>query len=239
MSMWQAPPELSEVEQVTFAPGTGLKVLGTPIEHPESTSYRRAYFGKVLDEYEKALYLIQNMGDPQGQHLLIRFCADACRLQYLLRAMDTQVVEDLLLRAERLLRLACEELVGVDLGEAQWLQCHLPMRMGGLGIRNPVAIRDVARLASICSMMALGAELGFPSELLGSPPDTAAILQGVAKWTSSEMDPLKSWVRTGNVADAEPIHCKQRWWSDKVYAAKRLGMLVGLPQRDQGRISKP
>jgi hypothetical protein len=73
---------------IPFTPDSGIKVLGTPVEHPQSSTFRLSTLQQEVDDLKKATHLLSQLGNPQKAHLLLRCCLDACRLQHLLRSMS-------------------------------------------------------------------------------------------------------------------------------------------------------
>jgi hypothetical protein len=79
---------ISQVPRVPWAAGSGLRVLGLPIEYPQSISFKREQLRAVMHHLQDACALLGHLGDPQMQHLLLRYCLDACRVMHMLRGMD-------------------------------------------------------------------------------------------------------------------------------------------------------
>ena len=72
------------------------------------------------------------------------------KLLYLLRKADCSD-NPLLTAFDNTLRSGLSSILNVDLSDIQWLQASLPVRHGGLGIRNAQMLASFAFLASAVS----------------------------------------------------------------------------------------
>jgi len=98
---------------------------------------------------------------------MLRFTAGACKVEHICKAASASILEDtMLLQVSKGLRKVLQQIVKVgDLSTKSWQQAFLPTKLGGLGIRDPLAIARSARLASIINCKAqalrLEAELSY------------------------------------------------------------------------------
>jgi len=84
---------LNNIPQVPWAPNTGLRVLGLPVEHPSSITFRRQQLQGVVAQLGEACSLLGHLGDLQVQHLLLRYSLDACRVMHILRGIDCTALQ--------------------------------------------------------------------------------------------------------------------------------------------------
>ena len=229
-----SPVRLLRTEQ--FVPGSGLKVLGTPVEHPLSTTYRRTVLQDLIDKLEEACQLLSNVGDPQTQHTLQRFCLDACKLQHLLRSMDMSAFPEEVERATAILRDTFSVTLGCPVDDSQWFQATIPLRLGGLGIKGLASGRICARIASVANFLVKASELGFPAETVVAPPDFRACLRDAQRWVGGSFEPVEKWLTSGAITDIMNEHRSQRWWSDCVHKAMWAALRSQGTVRDQCRL---
>ena len=128
-------------------------VLGVPVTHPGGTEFGEQAWEKRV---KKALNTIEVLGHlPQShiQYTLLRFCLSACKVNDLLRACPVQMGEQSCQRLSLGLRQCLNNILGASLTDLQWAQCTLPVRLGGLGIRDPLVERPAARLSGILDFL--------------------------------------------------------------------------------------
>ena len=115
----------------------------------------------------------------QAQQLL-RMTTGACKVEYLLQAMtSSSVVDELAARTSTLMRNAlaailkgsCEEI-----DDEAWATAALPLRMGGFGLRDHMAIALCARLAALVNVSDLAVEIGAEEAYLRLELDKAVSL---------------------------------------------------------------
>ena len=63
--------DLCNVPRVPWAAGHGLKVLGLPVEHPSSSSFRASCLREIVDTRKEMYFELSNLGDPHGQLVAI------------------------------------------------------------------------------------------------------------------------------------------------------------------------
>ena len=122
-----------------FVPGSGIRVLGVPVEHPaEDGSFTKALFGKAVTKLETMCSTLTRLPAAHVQYTLLRYCLDSCRLNFLTRCSSARHIPTLVERADNILRQTLGDVLGTPLTDKQWAQARLPQRHGGLGIGSPV-----------------------------------------------------------------------------------------------------
>ena len=72
----------NEIPRVHWGAGSGLKVFGLPVCFPGSSKFAETTFTEVLKDLQEGCSVLQNQGDAQAEHLLLRYCMDACRIMH-------------------------------------------------------------------------------------------------------------------------------------------------------------
>ena len=122
---------LKRVTVVPFEKGSGVKILGIPINPPGDQGFVRDTLESSVAKQEEACRALGNLRDPQLQHHLLRACFDACKLLFLLRGADCLSHNDLLLRSDQSVRATLDRITDVRSSDSQWEQACLPLRHGG------------------------------------------------------------------------------------------------------------
>ena len=144
-----APPILTGVPWVSWT--GGLRVLGTPLGR---SSYVRSQASAIAEELGHALDVLQCLGCPQSASLILRSCLGAAKTVHLLRSMTYFEANLLAHRVELNLKSAWGAVVGAPLSEALWSLACFPVRLGGLGVVNPVRIHPQAAVSALgCSRL--------------------------------------------------------------------------------------
>lgn len=233
-----APPEslLKNVPVVPFKRGQGLVVLGQPVEHPAGNSYRESYLKERRQQIEDLCGLLGYIGNTQQAYYLMRYCADACKLNHLLRGCNTFHLKMELAFVSDCLREALGSLIGASLPDHAWFQAGLPVRLGGLGIRDPLRVVMAARISAIVGFIEDGDSVGVPNEALRAPPDFLPRATEATNWLGDGWDPLASWISSGRPSCDDGDFKRQKWWDEKIASQMRqwLGELGSL--RDQARL---
>jgi len=86
--------------------------------------------------------------------LRVSFSAPTPRVQHLMRC-SLSVDNPALAHFDMLLRSAISHLINCDLTDEQWLQAPLPIKIGGLGMRQVSSLALPACLASAASTVSL------------------------------------------------------------------------------------
>ena len=128
-SLWNTIP------RVPWRADSGLKVLGLPVCFPRTSKFAESTFTEVLQDLQEACSALQNLGDPQTEHLLLRYCMDACRIMHYLRGIDCTPLTSLIQQAAGIIKQTWAVVLGCPaITDTVWTQSSLPHRLEGLGI---------------------------------------------------------------------------------------------------------
>ena len=132
----------------------GIKILGTPIGHPENVS---RFLIRLTDEHQTLLNRIRLVGDVQAAWLLLVHCA-AARATYALRCFDPEAVEGFARRHDQDMMECLSSILHTNF--AEWSDeardiATLPMSLGGLGVRSAVRTSGPAHWASWADCLAM------------------------------------------------------------------------------------
>ena len=75
----------ADIPVVPWRPDSGLRVLVLLVCYPGSHTFSETLFKGVLSDLEKACGVLHALGDTQTEHLLARYCLDACKIMNYLR----------------------------------------------------------------------------------------------------------------------------------------------------------
>ena len=99
--------------------------------------------------------------------------------------------------------------------DTQWSQATLPIRHGGLGIRDPQRLHPLARIASLCDFALRGRnELCLQDSLPHFPRDAASVLASLSQLlpTTPEVAKMRA-----SPDDFSFQQTKQSWWTEQAY----------------------
>lgn len=151
-------PEGSALRQCRLIPYTvdsGVRVLGLPVHHLHHPQIAKDFLEGHRSEMEAILHKVALFPDPRIQHCLVRTCVDACKVAFVLRGSDAFMHPELLRRADGALRHCFTAILGGEpVGDADWAQICLPMRLGGCGVRSPSLLAAPARVAAMLNWQA-------------------------------------------------------------------------------------
>ena len=231
-------PTLAKIPQVSWAPKFGIRVLGLPVEHPSSVSFCESQMQAAVHGLEDACALLGHLGDPQIQHLLLRYCLDACRVMHFMRGIDCTPLQSLLQSASACVRSCLGDALGDrKLSELEWTQSTLPLRLGGLGIKDPLALLPAARLAASLCYLERGRLLCFPQDVLHVPDDWKAHVKSMHDTLGTNFEPITAWLPLESPTGIDTVHRSQRWWSSHLHKARARRLLDSLPLRDSCRFT--
>ena len=100
---------------------------------------------------------------PQQALQLARATMGACRVEYLLQGLPiSEITQRLALTCSQLLQRNLKKILGSEelLPEAARHLALVPVRMGGLGLRDPTLIHAAVRLAALINVASRAAQLG-------------------------------------------------------------------------------
>ena len=231
---------LQQMKEIPWAPGTGVTVLGSPVTYPgDGEAFIRTFWQAKLQEMKTLLDRISVIGHSQFEHCLLRACADVCRVNHLLRSTSTLLIADILGHMEQLLGEAAERLVGKPLEPQHLQQIFMPIKYGGLGVRNPVDLRDAARVAAVTSYLkdfTPQAECEPAETLERIPEDFITVVMNLRMVLGPEVQPLKDW--STQPEKAKEIGHRltvQQAWQEKVTLRRRRDWLESGTLREKAR----
>ena len=119
-----------------------------------------------------------------------------------------------------------------------WQQATLPIRLGGLGIKDPVSIRPFARIAALANLHVAGKSVGCPGDLLSYiSDDTTATLTEVVSKLGPNQDIPDKWLHEPTlIRHAERQQLSQHWWTAQQAKIRRLNLSHQGTARDQIRL---
>ena len=138
-----------------------------------------------------------------------------------------------------------EDTIGAGgLSSSHWAQCCMPLRLGGLGIKDPLQIQAPAFLSSSIHYLSRGHSVGFHPTL---PPSFLPLLLRFRDHVGPAFDPLPRWLMppvppssTESLAlpltPIDSCHSSQRWWSSAFYSVLPDRISSSLPARDKLRL---
>jgi len=188
---------------------------------------------------DRLLGRLATVPDAQLVHHLLRSCVDACRVNHLLRATNPTHSAPHATKAESAILAAFEGILRVTLQPPQRAQVSLPLRMGGCGVKSPMASMLPARVSALASFYGGGgARVGAPAYLLAPDPDLLREpLLGLQDTLGTSFDPLAAWVQDGSrILGATAEQRTQHWWGEAVARRLRQDLLDLVSNRDQARL---
>jgi hypothetical protein len=224
---------------IPFTDNSGITLLGAPIDFPGSSYHTHRLWSATVDETLELLHRLRLFPNGQIQHALLRYCLDACRVIHLQRSTVTGRAGDAPARLSDALRTACEDMVGVGLPDAAWSQCTLPMRHGGLGVRDPLHTQPAARMAALAGIQLVGIErVGVPAIALSRPAlDLSSVISALQGQLGPNFEPLAGWnANPSQFASATFDHASQRWWAEHVAKERRSRLTHLGTARDMARL---
>ena len=114
------------------------------------------------------------------------------------------------------------DIMGTTLTQAQLVQAGLPLSAGGCGLRCPSVQKPAARLAALATFYTGGVkDIGLPEYCHQILPRWATrLVQDATDRLGPNFDPLTTWAgAVSAMAQAEPEHTQQKWWSDRMAKA--------------------
>ena len=124
----------------------GVELLGSPVHG--SVDFFRSSISKRVDKVLESQTLLSNLEDPQVELHLLRSCQSICKINHLLRTVTPALLTDQLRRFDVGLRRSLEIICRSSITDTAWLQATLPVRLGGLGLREAVKSAPAAYVGS-------------------------------------------------------------------------------------------
>ena len=154
-------------------------LLGSPLTNESIRPALRSAFGTV----SKLCNRIKTLDSHTGLFFLANHTS-APRLSHLMRTTPTFHEPQILEQIDEEVRATAEQVANVRMSGLHWEQASLPVRFGGLGIRNLRSLSYPCFIASLTSAIPLMneiANLGLQSNNNSQP---ASLLQAIASFTA-------------------------------------------------------
>ena len=190
---------------------------------------------QFLSKLKRFTHCLTQLKDPQVALMLLRSSLGFVRINHLMRAVNTSIIEEFLQRFDEALREALCGICGDNLPSEAWDQAGLPIRLGGLGIAHPSFVAPAAFVASSITFMQ-------QIELLDLPPQasspTSAFQTACRRLAASVKDSslLRLWSTAEERIDTTDDHGKQRFWSRAVSDSIRKDLYLNASARDKLRL---
>ena len=131
----------------------------------------------------------------------------------MLRACPVTMGEHSCQRLSLGLRQGLNNILGASLSDLQWSQCTLPVRLGGLGIRDPGVERSAARISGILDFLQKAVtHLGLATSADILPPDTPQVLLCMKKVEKGVPFLAKCTADPTLLLSNSPLESSQKWW---------------------------
>ena len=147
------PPKVQRIEQITG----GAEFLGSPILG--SNTFFDMSFAKRVDKVISCQEHLSDLEDPQVELHLLRSCLSLCKINHLLRTVPPERVQTQLNRFDQGLKHCLETIFNSSLPDQCWRQATLPVRFGGLGLREAARTSAAAFVGSCNSTRDLSCRL--------------------------------------------------------------------------------
>jgi hypothetical protein len=108
----------------------------------------KKYSLSVLRKQSKAFEALRSLEDPHVAYYLLRWSANASRMNYLSRTTPSKYCRTALESFDCEVRQTFVGVSGLALDDDQWTQATFKPREGGLGLRSAAAVADAAYLGS-------------------------------------------------------------------------------------------
>ena len=130
-------------------------------------------------------------------------------------------------------------LSGTALNPEQRVQCTLPIRTGGCGVKGTALLQPAARISAVAGFLSAGGRrVGAPAFALTSEmTDTASVLEDLRSRLGPNFDPLAQWTCNPSlVSTADAAHCAQSWWSAALGKSTLNHLIENARPRNQARM---
>ena len=135
---------------LTIMQSRGVPLLGSAVS--VDPNYLNAIAMKRFQKWKESIHLLMELKAPQLELMLLRACAGAPKLMYLIRSLPPHLLQPSLLDMESLLLTTLRQILveqGSLFGSFQFTLATLPISHSGLGIYNP---RDISMFAYVASL---------------------------------------------------------------------------------------
>ena len=120
--------------------------MGSPICGAETFFYESISkrVNKILDCQNK----LTDLKNPQVELLLLRSCLSLCKINHLIRTVPCAKIQEQLSEFDHGLRRSLETILLSSISDMAWKQASLPIRLGGLGLREASRSSSAAFIGS-------------------------------------------------------------------------------------------
>ena len=132
--------------------GSGIIVLGAPVGYE---AFVREALHDRTEKVRQSTELLPLLQDPHCEFVLLRSCLATPKVMFMLRALDTSQLGNLLDEFDGITRGALSKILGTPVSDIQWEQAKLPAAMGGLGLRSASDHGPLAFATSLLSAQPL------------------------------------------------------------------------------------
>ncbi|XP_062519242.1 uncharacterized protein LOC134194331 [Corticium candelabrum] len=112
----------------------GAEFLGSPVA--KSDSFFNQSFAKRVDNVLSCQDHLSDLEEPQVEMNLLRSCFSICKMYHLIRTVLPGRVTEHLSQFDHGVRRCLEKMFNSSMSDACWKQATLPVRLGGLGLRE-------------------------------------------------------------------------------------------------------
>jgi hypothetical protein len=203
---------------IQIVTGANLELLGAGLT-VEST---RKPLEKILNKVEVLCDRLKLLS-PHPAFFLLKNSLGVQRVIYAMRTSPSFLCTDTLERFDETYRSAVENLLSMSVNNNAWLQCSLPTRKGGLGLRLTTQLALPAFLSSYYSTKPAW------EDLVDTAFVSPCIEEGLEKWDDAN---------NGTRPPLDDYHIQSAWdniQSDLV--SKALNEAEGLPEEDHIRLT--
>lgn len=115
--------------------------------------------------------------------------------------------ERLLQRASSIITATWSKIVGATLEDNEWIQSTLPMRLTGMGIKDPITILPAARVAASLTYTKRAPTIPLPRKCVKLPEDWDDRILDLQEVLGRTAEPMHSWtVGNLNTSDITEEH---------------------------------
>ena len=230
---------IRSIPVVPYGGSQGITMLGVPCDAASQSPQTTKVWQSAVDNTLTVLDKMRRLPDGQMRHCLIRHCLDACKVNHLMRTTPIAVASPQSQRLSDALKAALCDLVGCGMGAAAWEQATLPIRHGGLGIRDPVKEHGPARLAALANFHARAADVGLLIDWSRHlAPDTAFTITHLAISLAPSHDVISRWSSDATaILSADYTSSRQAWWAEETAVVRRARLPQLGTARDHVRLA--
>ena len=135
----------------------GVDLLGTPVWG--TAGFFDSFVATQVNKMLELQSYLGDLEDPQVDLHLLRSCLSTCKIGHLLRTIPLAVADEQLQCFDVGLRSILSQILRCSISDKSWLQATLPLRLGGLCLRESQCVSPVAFFASCCNSHTLVAQL--------------------------------------------------------------------------------